>query len=117
MKKVILDESKCIGCGYCFSTATENFKCNDEGRASLISDKVTEEAIEASEGCPVSAITIESNCDNENNDVNEETENKCNCGDKCECGDECNCNENCECGDNCNCSDECNCGCKSKTNE
>ena len=83
MKKVVLDEEKCIGCGYCFSTATENFKCNDEGRASLISDKVTDEAIEASEGCPVSAITI-----------------KCDCGETCDCSDECNCGPDCECKKN-----------------
>ena len=80
MKKVVLNEDNCIGCGYCFSTATENFKCNDEGRASLISDKVTDEAIEASEGCPVSAITIE-----------------CDCGDDCSCGDDCDCDDNCKC--------------------
>ncbi len=85
MKKVLLDESKCIGCGTCFYTAQENFKCNDEGRASLISDKVTDEAIEASECCPVSAITIK-----------------------------CDCTDNCDCGDNCNCDDDCNCGCKNK---
>ena len=80
MEKVIFEESKCIGCGYCFSTAIENFKCNDEGRASLISDKVTDEAIEASEGCPVGAINIV-----------------------------CDCSEGCNCGENCNCSDTCDC--------
>ena len=80
MKKIKLDETKCIGCGYCFSTATNNFECNDEGRASLISDEITDEAIEASEGCPVSAITIE-----------------CDCDENCECGDECNCDDTCEC--------------------
>ena len=85
MKKVKLDESKCLGCGYCFQTAEENFKCNDEGRASLINDKVTDAAIEASEGCPVGAITIE-----------------------------CDCDDNCDCGDDCNCDDDCNCGCKNK---
>ena len=86
MKKVVLNSDICIGCGYCFSTATENFECNDEGRANLISDKVTDAAIEASEGCPVNAIEITG----------------------------CNCSDNCECDDNCNCPDDCNCGCKEK---
>lgn len=65
MERVQLNENKCIGCGYCFSLATENFECNDEGRAHLINDTVTPEAREASEGCPVSAISIVNDESNE----------------------------------------------------
>ena len=97
MSKIIFESERCIGCGYCFSIAPNNFECNDEGRANMISDKITDEAIEASEGCPVSAILIENcNCD--------ECEN-------CECND-CNTENNCKCDEQCNCSDDCTCGCK-----
>lgn len=103
MSKIIFESERCIGCGYCFSIAPNNFECNDEGRASMISDKITDEAIEASEGCPVSAILIEDNCNCDN----------CSC-EHCECGNDCKCDNNCNCDDDCNCDDECNCDCKNK---
>ena len=96
MSKIIFDKERCIGCGYCFSIAPENFECNDEGRANMINDNVTDEAIEASEGCPVSAILIDSSCN-------------CNC-EHCECGD------NCDCEENSNCDESCNCGCQDNEN-
>jgi len=101
MKKVILNEDRCIGCGACMSVAPDNFTFNDEGRAEMISDEVTNSAIEASEMCPVSAITIEgeSKCNAE-----------CTCDDNCNCyEEECNCNTECTCDDNCNCSENCHC--------
>lgn len=103
MSKIIFESGRCIGCGYCFSIAPNNFECNDEGRASMISDKITDEAIEASEGCPVSAILIEDNCNCDN----------CSC-EHCECGNDCKCENNCNCNDDCNCDDESNCDCKNK---
>ena len=42
----------------------------------MISDEVTDEAIEASEMCPASAIIINDNCDCDD----------CNCDDNCDCG-------------------------------
>ena len=98
MGKVILNEDRCIGCGACMSVAPDNFTFNDEGRAEMINTEITDAAIEASEVCPVSAITIE---------------NQCNCGDECSCTEEnnCGCLENCNCGDECNCDESCSCGC------
>ena len=90
MKKVILNEDRCIGCGACMSVAPDNFTFNDEGRTEMISDEITNEAIEASEMCPVSAITIENSCD-------------CNC--ECSCGDECNCTEENKCSEHCHCNE------------
>ena len=95
MEKVDLNKERCIGCGACMSVAPENFTFGDDGRAELIDNKITDEAIEASEMCPVSAIMIES----------------CSC-DECGCGDNCDCVNNCTCGDECNCTEDNNCGCK-----
>jgi len=100
MKKVILNEDRCIGCGACMSVAPDNFTFNDEGRAEIINNALTEEAIEASEMCPVSAITIEGNC-KENS--------KCDCSENCHCDENCNCSDECNCGENCNCSEDNKC--------
>lgn len=56
--KVELNKEACIGCGFCFSNAPENFECDENGYASLKNTTVTEEAKEASNACPVSAISI-----------------------------------------------------------
>ena len=108
MKKVDLIKDRCIGCGACMTIAPKNFAFDDEGRAKLISNNITEEAIDASETCPVSAIIIEDpkNCTCGEN---------CNCSDNCSCGEDCNCSDNCSCGEDCKCtennkcSDNCNC--------
>ena len=78
MKKVELIKDRCIGCGACTVVAPENFTFGDDGLAEMINTEITNEAIEASETCPVSAIVIE---------------NGCNCGKECNCGEECNCNQ------------------------
>ena len=50
----------CIGCGACQATCPEVFEINDDGYATTIFDEVseelTEDAIDAKEGCPVNAI-------------------------------------------------------------
>ena len=58
MEKVKLNQDMCIGCGACTGIAPKNFDFG-ETHANLISDEVTPEAKEASDCCPVGAITIE----------------------------------------------------------
>lgn len=101
MTKVDLIKDRCIGCGACMVVAPENFTFDDDGRAEMINSEATDEAIEASETCPVSAIVIE----NENCNCEEE----CNC-EQCDCEKEkCNCHEECTCDENCNCTPENKC--------
>lgn len=64
MKKVILNQEACIGCGACINVASENFTFNEDGKSELINDNYTEEANEASEICPVNAISIENDSEN-----------------------------------------------------
>lgn len=58
MKYVINDG--CIGCGLCTGTCPEVFSMGDEGVAVATQTEVPEEvlkyAVEAKDGCPVSAI-------------------------------------------------------------
>ena len=56
--KINLDE--CIGCGVCAQLSPETFKLDEEeGKAMVISQEVTDSAKEAADSCPVSAITID----------------------------------------------------------
>ena len=93
MKKVVLDQEKCIGCGACVAIAPDNFDF-EENLSKLVNDEVTESSVEAAEACPVCAITITGDecccCDND-----------CHCceGEECTCDDDCNC----ECDDCCTC--------------
>lgn len=93
MKKIIVDENACIGCGACMSLDPEHFTFSDEGLSTVISNEnlETEEVKNAIESCPTNAISLgEGNSQNEN----------------CKC-ESCTC-ENCECTE-----DECQCdGCK-----
>ena len=55
--KVDLDD--CIGCGVCSELCPQNFKLDElEGKCMVISQDVTSLTKEASESCPVSAITV-----------------------------------------------------------
>lgn len=58
MEKVKVDQNVCIGCGACVAIAPETFDFNDEGLSTVKDDTVTENAKNASESCPVSAISI-----------------------------------------------------------
>lgn len=58
MEKIKLNEDMCIGCGMCVSEAPNNFTF-DETHAKVINDVVSDEARNASEFCPVGAISIE----------------------------------------------------------
>ncbi len=92
MKKIILDENACIGCGACISLDPEHFNFSDEGLSMVISSNNldTEELKNAIESCPTNAISIgESEIENE----------------ECSC-ENCNC-ETCDCAENdCHC-EEC----------
>ena len=58
--KLKVNEDLCIGCGQCVGNASEVFEFNDEGLAQVKVDKIPEEyeedAVDAKEGCPTSAI-------------------------------------------------------------
>lgn len=58
--KLEVNKDLCIGCGACCATAGEIFEFNDEGFAQVKVDVVPkeyeEDAIDAKEGCPTSAI-------------------------------------------------------------
>ncbi len=63
MKKIIVNDDMCIGCGYCCATS-DLFDMSDEtGRAFAkennldeMEDAKKEEVLEAKDGCPVGAI-------------------------------------------------------------
>jgi len=61
MKKLKIDQEKCIGCGLCASIAQETFRLNQEGKAEVTSQSGNEEAKirEAIDSCPVTAISWE----------------------------------------------------------
>lgn len=84
MKKVCVDESKCICCGACMQIAPDVFGYSDNGTSTPKVDTVESDnknAITAMESCPTSAISLE--------DVED-----CEC-DPCIC-DDCHCGD-CEC--------------------
>ncbi len=63
--KIKVDQELCIGCGACQAICPSVFEFNDEGLAQAKEDvdfealnqSVKEEAIDALEGCPTSAIS------------------------------------------------------------
>lgn len=67
MKKIKVEENKCIGCGACVGiTDGKIFDFNDDGYAyakeenfDKLEEEIKEEVIDAKEGCPTEAITIE----------------------------------------------------------
>lgn len=61
--KAIVDKDTCIGCGMCPGACPEVFTMEDDGKAGTILSEVPEDvedsAIDARDGCPVSAISID----------------------------------------------------------
>lgn len=61
MKKITIDETKCIGCGACQAIAPEVYEVID-GLAVVHEDQINEEnyesALDAASGCPVDAIVV-----------------------------------------------------------
>lgn len=102
MKKIIVSEEACIGCGACVAVDPEHFAFNDEGLSHPISQTNLEstELTDAMESCPTSAIILSKG-----------DTSSCTCGDECHCTkeDNCGCIEyNCECSPDCTC-DDCHC--------
>jgi ferredoxin len=58
---VKVDKNKCIGCGACASTCPGVFEMNDDGKAQIKTEadlkKNAKCLKEATEGCPVDAIS------------------------------------------------------------
>ena len=97
MKKLNIDNEKCIGCGACTAIDPEHFDFDNEISACKVISQanIDNEAVnEAKDSCPVGAIEYIEGCNNE----------KCNCN-PCTCGDNCECNDTCNCGDKCQCNE------------
>lgn len=61
--KAFVDKAVCIGCGACTGICPEIFEMEDDGLAVAkegeVPAELEESAVEAQDGCPVSAITVE----------------------------------------------------------
>lgn len=101
MKKIIVNENACIGCGACVALDGEHFDFNDNGFSTAISNEnIESDALQtAIDSCPTSAISIEKSEDNESNC-------ECSCNEECNCSEDCNCEDECNCGENCHCHNE-----------
>lgn len=55
-KKVVVDQSLCIGCGCCVGAYADDFKFNDDGLAEAITGEAEAEAADV---CPAGAISVE----------------------------------------------------------
>ena len=61
MKKIVVNESLCIGCGACVALDNEHFDFNSDGLSSVKKEDVNSispELASAVESCPTSAIKI-----------------------------------------------------------
>ena len=60
--KAKVNQNACIGCGACAAICPEEFEITDEGIAKEIKENIDnnnkDAVIEASEGCPTSAIEV-----------------------------------------------------------
>lgn len=94
MKKIIVNDETCIGCGACIAIDNEHFDFNDDGRSCVISNENLEsnDLSNAIESCPVAAISIEKF--------------ECDCDNDCQYEDEKSCDNECQCScDGCHCCD------------
>ena len=68
MKKVSVDKSQCIGCGFCMSQAPEVFEFDEDGLSKAKVEQVADDsqAVVAAEGCPTGAIEIEDENEEDN---------------------------------------------------
>lgn len=81
MKKIIVNEDACIGCGACISIDPEHFDFNDNGLSHVISNENidSENVVNAIESCPTGAINYKNSCENDNCKCE-----NCDC-EKCDC--------------------------------
>lgn len=59
MKKPVVDNNKCIGCGMCEGICPDVFRVNEEGKIEVLETayaQVDQEIMEAAKACPVMAI-------------------------------------------------------------
>ena len=58
--KISIDRSKCIGCQACATLCSDNWKIDDDGKASPIKTDVKEIGCnqKAADGCPVKIIHV-----------------------------------------------------------
>ena len=73
MKKIVVNQGSCIGCGACVAIDSEHFAFSDEGLSTVISQEATEtsEVQNAMESCPTGAINYGEEENNENPDLEE----------------------------------------------
>jgi len=59
MKKLVVDQKKCVGCGTCFLVAEKVFELGKDGKSQVASQTAgsQREIDEAIESCPVAAIS------------------------------------------------------------
>lgn len=58
MGNIKVDSDRCIRCGACIAIAPDTFDYGEDGESVVKNTEVTDEAIQASEMCPVSAIEV-----------------------------------------------------------
>jgi ferredoxin len=58
MEKVKVDSDRCLRCGACVACAPNNFDYGEDGESVVINEEVTDETRQAVDMCPVSAIEI-----------------------------------------------------------
>ena len=59
MTKIVIDKSKCIGCGMCVSLASKTFKIGKDMKSEVVNQKgdLQENVQNAVNNCPVGAIS------------------------------------------------------------
>ena len=68
MEKIKVDADRCLRCGACVACAPNNFDYGEDGESVVINQEVTEETRQAVDMCPVCAIEI---VEEEEEEVNE----------------------------------------------
>ena len=60
IKKIFVNQKKCIGCGTCIALAPKSFFMGKNGKAQVVSNPkdTTKTILEAIKNCPVQAISI-----------------------------------------------------------
>lgn len=63
--KVNIDRNTCIGCGACQAICNDVFEYDDDGimnvKTEIVPEDLTDDVIDAKDGCPVDAIKVEEN--------------------------------------------------------